>query len=152
VSGGRLRPRARGVIHRDRIALCALLSWRLIRNPPADAGTPLSHLFATTVTVMVSTTMLGPFMLLPMLAFANTTAYLASTGRKRRAAVVAAGCAAVLVPPLLQWLSMLPRSYEIRDGVIAILPVMFDLPTAATTVFLLVSNVCIILTGAYYIS
>lgn len=134
------------------IATCALWSYYLYRNPPGDSGVPIGHLTMATITVMVSAAMAGPFILVPMLALANTMVYIASTGRRRRWLIVVAGCLAIALPWLLQALSWLPASMHFYDGGIAIAPVMFELPATATNTFLLLSNLMILLTGALYVS
>lgn len=131
---------------------CALWSHHLARNPPGPAGVPLGHLGLATSTVMVAATMVGPFVLTPMLALANTLIYIASGSRTRRVEVVVMGCLAVIVPWAAQTAGWIPASTVFEHGRVVLTPVMLELPTWATTVFLLVSNIMIHLTGAYYVS
>ena len=133
------------------IASAALCSYLIARKPPADGGVPLSHVLIASTTVVISAALVGPFIIVPMLAFANTTAYIATSGRKRRGVVILAGCLAVLLPWLLPVLGWLPETFLVHDGLIVIAPWMVDFPAVATTVFLLVSNIVMILTGALYV-
>ncbi|HEY2514424.1 MAG TPA: serine/threonine-protein kinase, partial [Polyangiaceae bacterium] len=75
----------------------ALASFRVTRaahpTRAADAALAIS-----TLAIIVSRGVIGPFMLLPGIAAVNTVLYVATADRSRRGWAIAAGCLAVLVP------------------------------------------------------
>lgn len=132
------------------IAACAGFAIQAALRPPANGYVPLPHLLAATAAVAASATMLGPFVIVPTLAMANNMAFVGSSGRKRRLLVIGLGCLGVLVPTLLQWTGVLPDPYSFHNGVMSILPVMFQLPRVPTLAFLLISSLALVLTGSVF--
>ena len=56
--------------------------------------------------------------------------------RGGRALVITIGVLAVLVPLMLEFVGLLPPSYEFKDGALTILPRMHNFPPTATIAFL----------------
>jgi eukaryotic-like serine/threonine-protein kinase len=97
-------------------------------------------------TVAATSGIYGPLFLAPLFAMAltamtSTVAYL----RASRAAVVAMGCAAVIVPALLEWGGIIPPSYRFDGNTITILPLLKYFPETASRASLLTANVLAIL-------
>jgi eukaryotic-like serine/threonine-protein kinase len=74
----------------------------------------------TSLAIASASGLFGPLVLVPALATANTLALSLGTARKYGSIILGLGCAAVLVPSLLEWTGVLPQVYEFRDGAIVI--------------------------------
>jgi serine/threonine-protein kinase len=96
-----------------------------------------ANVISGTLSVGLMSMMFGPLFLIPGLAAMATMAASFNTPtRGARALVISIGVLAVLVPMMLEYLGLLPPSYEFRDGVLVILPRMHEFPRTATIVFL----------------
>jgi hypothetical protein len=97
----------------------------------------VANVIAGTLAVGFMSTMFGPLFLIPGLAAMSTmAASFNSPTRGARALVITIGVLAVIVPLALETIGLLPPSYQFRDGVLVILPVMHEFPKTATIVFL----------------
>ena len=125
----------------------AFASWRVTRSAhptrAADAALAVS-----TLAIIVSRGVIGPFMLLPGIAAVNTVLYVATADRARRSFAIAAGCLAVLAPFALEVTGLVPPSIAFEHGALVTLPAIADFPPFPTVLFLACTNVAVILTAA----
>jgi hypothetical protein len=98
----------------------------------------VANVIAGTLAVGFMSPMFGPLFLIPGLAAMSTMAASFNTPtRGARALVIAIGVLAVVVPLILEYVGLLPPSYEFRGGALVILPRMHEFPPVATIVFLM---------------
>lgn len=132
------------------IATCFGLTVFHLRD--TEPHIPLDHLVAATLTVAVSMVLLGPFMLVPSLALANTTSYaIATYDRRTRHAVVAGGCVALILPVIVHYAGWVPSTFAVIDGEIIVRSLMFELTPTGALVFLSVVHVPTIIGAGWYI-
>ncbi len=93
---------------------------------------------------------LGPFLVVPGIIVANTTAFAMDPSRARRLAVLALGCLSVTLPALLEWLGWLAPSYVFREGTVVIVPHMASLPGGPTLAFLLAVTLASVVTPSLF--
>jgi len=75
------------------------------------------------ITVATSSVMFGPFVLMPALAIASACMFsVQGAWAPRRGLILGLTLLALIAPLLLEWIGVLPRSYEFRDGALVILP------------------------------
>lgn len=123
------------------------VGFTIVRLRPGRVMRAWVLLVVVTVGVMVLSRVVGPFVLIPTIAAVNTLGFALVVIRKARVPALIFGCLAVVLPVALEWLDVLPDSYAYADGVIQILPQMVSFPALPTQVYLLVSNVTVIITG-----
>jgi hypothetical protein len=109
-------------------------------------------LVVSTLAIVAATGVVGPFILIPGIAAVNTILYVGSADRSRRRAAVAAGCAAVVVPFVLSLLGVLPGAVAFEGGALATLPQIAFFPRVPTLVFLLASNVAVVVTASLFVA
>jgi hypothetical protein len=99
----------------------------------------------------------GPFVLLPgvlaCLAVVFTIATLPSSSdesepRGLRYGALALSVGTLLVPFALEWLSIVPPSFELRDGTIVLLPRLVSFPPGLTLALLVVMNSLLVVVPA----
>lgn len=92
-------------------------------------------------------TAFGPLLVLPGLLTANIMPLLHLSGERRQFRHLVLGCAllGLMIPLGLEWLALVPPSYEWRDGTMIILPRLIELPAVGSTVILLIGSVLNIL-------
>src|SRR6185312_11602488 len=73
-------------------------------------------LVASTLAIVASVGVVGPFMLLPGIAAVNTILYVATSPRSRRWWAIAAGCLAVALPFALELLGVFPPAIAFEGG------------------------------------
>jgi serine/threonine-protein kinase len=122
------------------------------KRPPRDASRPFWLVLAGVVGVATTSTVCGPYMLIPTLATIGSMLMLMSPYRKGRATVIILNCLAVAIPAVLQMLGVLPSSYVFTNDSIVIRPVMLAFPPVPTQVFLLVTNLSIIVAASVLLS
>ena len=132
-------------------ALSAATTWYYVRRPPKSLKTTWPHLLITNLTVAVSSVMLGPLILVPLLALGNTVIYLSALDDQRWR-IIALACLSVVAPTVLQWVGVLPASYDIAGGVLQVMPRMIHFPRLPTMGFLLGVQVFIIATVAVFVA
>ncbi|MFT5352895.1 MAG: hypothetical protein ACI9KE_000092 [Polyangiales bacterium] len=134
------------------IGTCFLLSVYHYRRDQTPA-IALDHVVAATIAVIVSIVVLGPFMVVPTLALANTAAYaVAAHERRERFWIVTLGVSAVIVPVLIEFSGLLPPTFNVIDGQIVVQSMMFDLSFKSTLAFLLVIHVPFILACSWFVA
>ncbi len=134
------------------ITACFLTTvWHLFRD--RDAVIPLDHLFVATASVIVSTVIFGPFILVPCLALANTSSYAIATHRRdRRIWIVVMGTLAVVTPVFLELMGWLPQTFHIEDGNLVIRSMMLDFTPSTAVFFLLILHVPLVFGVGWYIA
>jgi serine/threonine-protein kinase len=124
-------------------AMKLLAAWRILR-PTADRYAYAGYLLNVLAILCIGRAF-GPLLFMPLLLV--VFAHLNSITHKRRyrVAVAVAGCAAVLIATGIEVTSLLPRSYQFKEGAMIILPRFLthsELPTMTaltiTSLFLLV--------------
>lgn len=134
------------------IALCLFLSIYHYRRDQTPAIS-LDHVAAATIAVIVSMVVLGPFMIVPTLALANTAAYAVAAHESRERFWIATfGVCAVIVPILIEFSGLLPPTFDVVDGKIVVQSMMFDLSFQSTLAFLVVIHVPFILACAWFVA
>jgi serine/threonine-protein kinase len=113
---------------------------------PAPSALVQYVLLAVTMLATVATArILGPFVLLPTLALANTLGFVASPDRRGRVVFIVTGCLATLVPALLEWVDLWRPSYVFHDGRMTVLPQMLAFEETSAMVFLILVNLFLII-------
>jgi hypothetical protein len=128
--------------------LCAAAAaYANVRHPRSDGKPDLITTVAGVTAVGFTSALFGPYVIVPsMAAMGAMLLHLAPDG-SRRVTIVVLNCLAIVVPAALQWLGVVPSSYAFEHGVLSIQPVMLSFPAVPTHVFLLVSNVALVITG-----
>jgi serine/threonine protein kinase len=104
------------------------------------------------ITVLIQSTWLGPFVLMPIAATIVTAIFaLYATPRERPWAIVA-GAVTVLIPFALEWVPGLPRGFTFEGGRVVLHPRALELPMAATTIGLLYTTVGYAILPAIFLS
>lgn len=133
------------------LSTCFLLSiyhLKFDRHPRI----PLDHLIFATVTVVVSTVVVGPFMLVPTVALANTAAYAAAANlRSRRVWVVAMGVLGLVVPAALQLGGVLPSTFAVVEGQVVVQSLLFELRPIWTELLLLGVYIPVIIGSGWFV-
>ena len=109
-------------------------------------------LAVSTLAIVVSTGVVGPFMLIPGLAAVNTILYVGSAERSRRVWAIAAGCLAVAIPFALEVLRILPPALAFEGGALVTLPQIAFFPRIPTLVFLLATNIAVVVTASRFVA
>ncbi len=118
-----------------------------VRHPRRDGKVDLWTTVSGVIAVSTTSALFGPYVLVPSMAAMGSMLLHLAPDRSRRVTVVVLNCLAIAVPAALQWLGVLPTSYVFERGVLSIQPVMLSFPAVPTHVFLLVSNVALVITG-----
>lgn len=128
--------------------IAAIFAVLAARNPPRDGSRPMAMTIAGVVGVATTATICGPYVVVPTLAAVGSMLVHMAPDRRGRVFVVLLNCAAIAVPAALQWAGVLPTSYVFANGAITIAPFMLDFPPVPTHVFLLVSNLLLVITAS----
>jgi serine/threonine-protein kinase len=100
-----------------------------------------------------SAMLFGPFLLVPGMVATNTLVFAMHTDRgPMRAWTIALGAFAILIPFALELTGVLPPSMEFRDGALAILPRLTAFKPGPTMLFLLLSNVALVIIPAMLVA
>ncbi|HEY3817132.1 MAG TPA: protein kinase [Polyangiaceae bacterium] len=118
-----------------------------VRRPRKDGRVDMWTTVAGVFAVGVTSTLFGPYVIVPSMAAIGSMLLHLAPDRSRRVTIVVLNCLAIAVPAGLQWLGVLPSSYLFAHGALTIEPVMLSFPAVPTHVFLLVSNVALVITG-----
>jgi serine/threonine protein kinase len=101
---------------------------------------------------VLTTRIAGPFVLLPALVAGNTMAYAVLDTRRSRWLALAVGCAAVVVPTILEWTGTFGPSYAFHDGAITIVPGVLSFPRTPTFVFLTLTSLGCVLVPFLFVA
>jgi tRNA A-37 threonylcarbamoyl transferase component Bud32 len=118
-------------------AIAAATCFLVVKGKLKGKAGILATVISSSFSIGAMSTMFGPFFVVPGLAAANTMANsLYITKRNMRVLVIAIGVLAVLLPLALEWVGLLPLSYQFRDGALVVLPDMHAFSSVKTLVFL----------------
>jgi serine/threonine-protein kinase len=131
--------------------VAAALSWRSYKHPDARGQTPYSLLVVTNLAIASSAWYFGPFLLVPALAAVNALAIIVAADRSRRGPAIFLGCVAILLPLVLEWTGVNVPSYAFVNGRFEVLPRALEFPEKPTLVFMLVTNVALLVTAALFV-
>jgi serine/threonine protein kinase len=129
----------------------AAVSYRSYRRPDPTGQTPYSLLILSNVAIASSAWVFGPFMLVPALAAVNALSFIVAADRSRRGPAIFLGCCAILLPLVLEWTGVNVPSYAFEQGRFVVLPRALEFPEKPTLVFLLVTNVALLVTAALFV-
>jgi hypothetical protein len=93
----------------------------------------------------------GPFVLVPALITTFAVVLQAHPIRRLRLVGAIAAGLALVVPPLLEWLGVVAPSYVFAHGTWTIVPQMVELPRLATSAFLTLAHVAILIIPCMFI-
>jgi tRNA A-37 threonylcarbamoyl transferase component Bud32 len=123
------------------------------------ARTPVHMKRATDVVLVLSTAALacsaglfGPFTLLPGVAAVNTISFVMAADRSRRVPSIVMGCLAIALPFALSSVGIIPAQTVFRDGAIVLLPQIHAFPETPTLVFLLLTNLAVVVTASIFVA
>ena len=106
----------------------------------------------STLFIGFSSAYMGPFILVPSMAAANTLAFVVFGERRDRAFFVTVGALALVVPVLLEVTGLCPSSYLFSDAGMTVVPQAARFPRVPTLVFLFIVNLTMVLTPALLIA
>ncbi len=131
--------------------VAAGLSWWAYKHPDPRGQTRYSLLVVTNLAIASSAWFFGPFLLVPALAAVNALAIIVAADRSRRGPAIFLGCVAILLPLVLEWTGVNLPSYAFLNGRFEVLPRALEFPEKPTLVFLLVTNVALLVTAALFV-
>jgi eukaryotic-like serine/threonine-protein kinase len=121
-------------------AICALASYYSFRILPPGATRAYPVLAVSTLAMTVAATMFGSLVLVPGLAVVNTMFFVLHMAKERVWITILAGAVPIVVPPLLEWVGLLPPAYAFHGDAMLVLPRMHAMTAPATPAFLLASS------------
>jgi serine/threonine-protein kinase len=98
------------------LAIAVVLCGIGLRRERASAALLTGLCVLVSLAIGAASGIYGALVLVPTLATANTLVMNIGALRSLRWVPLASGCAAILVPALLEWAGILPRAYVFRDG------------------------------------
>jgi serine/threonine-protein kinase len=129
----------------------AAFSYHAYRRPDPKGQTRYSLLVLSNLAIASSAWAFGPFMLVPALAAVNALSFIVAADRSRRGPAIFLGCVAILLPLVLEWTGVNLPSYAFEHGRFIVLPRALEFPEKPTLVFLLVTNVALLVTAALFV-
>ncbi|MEZ4299508.1 MAG: serine/threonine-protein kinase [Polyangiaceae bacterium] len=133
------------------LALAAFLAWLMYRGARAP-WLPIAMYMAGCVAIAAGVTVAGWAIVVPGLAGVHTVSFLMYTHRRYRTFAVVAGLVTVVVPFLLDALSIIPSSYVFEEGRITVTPVMIQFRPFALKTYLLLTSLGVVLFPAFVLS
>jgi hypothetical protein len=132
------------------IALAALISFLGGRMRFADPRLHFASLVVSSVAIGMTTTMLGPFVLLPVLVAVNTIAYLLHSLPAWRVRALLVGAVTLLVPVIGELAGWWPRTTHFTGDALIVRSMLVYLPEGpAFAVLALATTACILVPGIY---
>jgi predicted Ser/Thr protein kinase len=131
--------------------VAAAMSFHSYRHPDPKGQTRYSLLVVSNLAIASSAWIFGPFMLVPALAAVNALGLIVAADRSRRGPAIFLGCCAILLPLAFEWLGVTLPSYAFEQGRFVMLPRALEFPEKPTLVFLLVTNVALLVTAALFV-
>ena len=114
------------------------------RSARADLRVPTWMSILGCVSLSTLALMFGPLFFLPGIAGIVAVAFMFHPDGRSRVTALVGVTAAIVVPTVLEWLGVLPASYEFREGAIVILPRMVNFPPGLTSVYLLIDALTLV--------
>ena len=127
------------------------MSYYAYKNPDPRGQTRYSLLLVSNMAIASSAWYSGPFMLVPALAAVNALGLIVAADRSRRGPAIFLGCCAILLPLVLEWTGVNVPSYAFEQGRFVVLPRALEFPEKPTLVFMLVTNVALLVTAALFV-
>ncbi len=109
-------------------------------------------LLLTTIALVFLSRLLGPYVLVPGLAAANAVSFSLHSDGARRRTFMLISALAMIVPVAAELVGLVPASYAFTEQGMLILPHLTALPEVPTHVFLVLSNLAVILAPALLMS
>jgi serine/threonine-protein kinase len=125
-----------------------LLALRAWRRPSAEGKPDWGMTLGGVAAVATTSTLFGPYVLVPTLATIGATLLHMAPSRSHRVPVVVLNCLAIAVPAALQVAGVLPAQVAVDDGTIVIRPSMLSFPTVPTHVFLLATSLSVVIVAS----
>jgi eukaryotic-like serine/threonine-protein kinase len=129
----------------------AAMSYYAYRHPDPKGQTRYSLLVVSNLAIASSAWIFGPFMLVPALAAVNALGLIVAADRSRRGPAIFLGCCSILLPLAVEWLGVTLPSYAFEQGRFVTLPRALEFPEKPTLVFLLITNVALLVTAALFV-
>jgi eukaryotic-like serine/threonine-protein kinase len=120
---------------------------RIIRQPIQYAS--ISFLM---IAAMATSRFYGPFVLVPQLITTYAIVLQAHPSRHMRVASACIAAIAMVLPPVLEWIGVLPASYVFEAGTWRVVPQLVELPRLGTYAFLTIANVGMIVIPCLFIA
>jgi hypothetical protein len=135
------------------LALTAsFLSFWASRMRHIDVHVQYAVLITSSLAMFMASRMFGPLVLVPSVLAVNTMSFAMTEVKLRRAAFIAVGCLALLVPTCLELAGVFPPSYGFEElstgGRMLIFPQMLAFPETTPLIALLVLSLLTIVTPA----
>jgi serine/threonine-protein kinase len=128
--------------------VAALTAHAAAKNPPRDGSRPTAMTVAGVIAVATTSTLCGPYVIIPTLAAIGSMLMHMSPYPRGRVLVVVLNCLAIAAPVALQAMGVLPASYVFEHDTIVIRPFMLGFPALPTQVFLLVNTLALIVAAS----
>jgi serine/threonine-protein kinase len=132
--------------------VASAMAYHAVRKPPREGKIHLPMAVAGVVAIATTSSVFGPYVVVPSLAAIGAMLLHLAPDRSRRVPVVVLHCLAIVVPAALQLGGLMPASYLFENGAIEIVPAMLSFPRLPTHVFFLFANVALVVTGCAMIS
>jgi serine/threonine-protein kinase len=116
-----------------------IAAWLASRNKIGMALGYYVVLILSSTAISFSGRILGPFVMVPMIAAVNTLGFAMSSVRSRWPLLVV-GCGTIGVPFLLEQAGVISKSYRFDQGLMCIEPHQYALPEGSTTLYLLLAS------------
>lgn len=124
--------------------LAAIGARAALKRPDTD-GLAVSRLAigATSAAACATSSVCGPFVLVPTLAVINVVLWILVSDRSLRATIIGLGMLTILVPAALEWTRVF-HFYNFRDGHVTIVQGMLDFHPVATHAFLAAATLALV--------
>jgi len=121
--------------------------WSGFSKQPSETRAVIVMLCAN-VAYAASAAFYGPLVLAPGMIAINTAAFAMIFGPRLRVVSISAGCLAIALPVLLDVTGVVRPSYAFRGGALVLLPNVLEMSPAPTWLFLSITGIAMVLTGA----
>jgi serine/threonine-protein kinase len=132
--------------------VAAAFAFRAWRNPSREGKPDMAMTVAGVTAVATTSTMFGPYVLVPTLAAMGAMLLHMAPNRGHRVPVVVMNCLAIAVPAALQLSGVVPASFAVSNDAITVAPVMLSFPPVPTHVFLVVACVTLVIIASAMIA
>jgi uncharacterized membrane protein YhaH (DUF805 family) len=113
---------------------------------------PIVLCVATATVIMMTSSWLGPFVLVPLAACAGVMMYLMHLRRHEQWTFLGIWLVAIVVPFVVEALHLVPPAYSFRDGELILHPRLLNLPETPTMAFLVYSSVAFVAFLGYFVA
>jgi eukaryotic-like serine/threonine-protein kinase len=125
--------------------VAATLAWRARRKRDPGRSVLLPSLAASTLAIVVASTMFGSFIYVPALAAVNTVFFVLQMDRKRAYIAILAGCVPVVVPAVLSAVGIFPTMYHFENDRLIVTPWMHGFSSPGAQISLATGSLGIVL-------